>query len=242
MDKPFHWSALVPALLLVLSSSCVPARRVAVAPPASAEPSPAAFQKPQELTPNTQEVYEYLPKEANSLGTEARLSEICKQAAGKVYYDLKDMGEHQLNARVAVVSAVPLSDLKRPSEFGRLMAEDLLTNLADRGVKVTELRMGKDITILPQTGEFIMTRNVGELANDRPHIDYVVITTFSNTPEQLIVQGRLVRLRDSLVETSWRYTLPLNRDLLALFGVTEQPYTIAVRGVRPESEKECGQP
>jgi TolB-like protein len=239
MVKSFPWAALGPALLLVLNISCAPAY------PTAAAPSPAAPAKPSLESPSStlarQETHRCPPKEADSFGTEARLSEICKQAAGKVYYELKEKGKQQLNGRVAVVSAVPLSDFKRETEFGRLMAEYLLTDLADRGLKVTELRLGREINILPQTGEFIMTRNIGELANNRPALNYVVVSTFSNTQKQLIIQGRLVRLEDDLVVTSWRYTLPLNRDLLTLFGKPEPPFTISVKGGRKQ-RKEIAQP
>ncbi|MEA2082928.1 MAG: FlgO family outer membrane protein [Thermodesulfobacteriota bacterium] len=177
-------------------------------------------------------VVRYLPDASRSLGTEILLSELCKEVAGKVYYELKEGGEKHLSSRVAVVSAVPLSDLKRETEFGRMLAEYILTDLADRGLKVTELRMGKEINILPQTGEFIMSRNIGEIANNSPMLDYVVLTTFSNTRKTLIVQGRLVSLKNGLIETSWRYSMPLNRELLGLFHDVEQPFSIAVKGVR----------
>ena len=131
-----------------------------------------------------------------------------------------------------MVNAVPLADLKRDTEFGRIMAEYLLTDLADRGLKVTELRMGSEINILPQTGEFIMSRNIGELANNTPELDYVVVSTFTNTRKTLIVQGRLVSLKDGLVKTTWRYGLPLNRELLGLFHSVEQPFKIAVKGMQ----------
>jgi hypothetical protein len=235
MNTHFRWPAIGLALLLLPSISCAPARTAGGGDPsATGQADRAAVSAAPSTTPTRQEVYRYLPDEATGLGTEGRLSEICKQAAGKVFYELKKKGDRPQNARVAVVAAVPLSDFKRETEFGRLMAEYLLTDLADRGVHVTELRLGKEITILPQTGEFIMTRNIGELANNLPVLDYVVVTTFSNTPRHLIVQGRLVSLRDGLVETSWRHTLPLNRDLLALFGEFEQPFAIAVKGVRQE--------
>ncbi|MDH3393749.1 MAG: FlgO family outer membrane protein, partial [Desulfobulbaceae bacterium] len=176
-------------------------------------------------------VYKYTPDASNSLGTEKQLSEFCREVAGKVYYELKQDGDKHLTARVAVVDAVPLSDLKRETEFGRLISEYMLTDLADRGLKVTELRMGKEINILPQTGEFILSRNIGELATDAPMLDYVLVSTFTNTRKTLILQGRLVGLKSGLVETSWRYTLPLNRELLGLFHTPEQPYTIAVNGM-----------
>lgn len=181
--------------------------------------------------PTQYNVYQYMPDASKSLGTETLLSEMSKEIAGKVFYELKEEGEKNFTTKIAVVNAVPLSDLKRESEFGRIVGEYLLTDLADRGLKVTELRMGKEINILPQTGEFIMTRNIGELANNAPELDYVVITTFSNTRKTLIVQGRLVNLQDGLVKTSWRYGLPLNRELLGLFNPSEAPFKIAVKGM-----------
>ena len=61
--------------------------------------------------------------------------------------------------------------------------------------------------------------------------EYVVVTTFANTRKTLIIQGRLVRLSDGAVKTSWRYSMPLNRELLGLFQPAEAPYKIAVKGI-----------
>lgn len=176
-------------------------------------------------------VYNYMPDSLRSQGTDTLLSDISKDVAGKVFYQLKDDGEKNYTSRVAVVAAVPLSDLKRETEFGRVMAEFFLTDLADRGLKVKELRLGKEINILAQTGEFILSRNIGELANVSPELDYVVVSTFTNTRKMLIIQGRLVNLKNGLIKTSWRYTMPLNRELLGLFHTIEKPYTIAVKGM-----------
>ncbi|MDR9502529.1 MAG: FlgO family outer membrane protein [Desulfurivibrionaceae bacterium] len=176
------------------------------------------------------QVYHYMPEDSRSKGTEVLLSELSREVAGKVYYGLRDDGEKHYSAKVAIVGAVPLADLKRETEFGRLMAEYLLTDLADRGLKVTELRLGKEINILAQTGEFILSRNSNELANNNQELDYVVVSTYSNTRKTLVLQGRLVSLKDGIIKTSWRYTLPLNRELLSLFHSIEKPYTIAVKG------------
>ena len=181
--------------------------------------------------PKRYRVYNYMPDSLRSQGTATLMSDISIDVAGKVFYQLKDDGEKNYTSRVAVVAAVPLSDLKRETEFGRVMAEFLLTDLADRGLKVKELRLGKEINILAQTGEFILSRNIGELANVSPELDYVVVSTFTNTRKMLIIQGRLVNLKNGLVKTSWRYTMPLNRELLGLFHAIEKPYTIAVKGM-----------
>ncbi len=182
------------------------------------------------LTRENYQIYQYMPDTSRSLGTEVRLSDVSKEIAGKVYYELKEEGEKPFTAKVAVVAAVPLSDFKRETEFGRLIGEYLLTDLADRGLKVSELRLGKEICILPQTGEFIMSRNIGELANNHQELEYIVISTFSNTRKTLILQGRLVSLKDGQIKSSWRHSLPLNRDLLALCRSVEKPFSIAVKG------------
>lgn len=175
-------------------------------------------------------VYHYMPETNRALGTEALLSELSREVAGKVYYGLKDDGEKHHSAKVAIVGAVPLADLKRETEFGRMMAEYLLTDLSDRGIRVTELRLGKEINILAQTGEFILSRNINELANNNQELDYVVVSTFTNTRKTLVLQGRMIDLKNGIIKTAWRYTLPLNRELLGLFHTIEQPYTIAVKG------------
>jgi len=181
--------------------------------------------------PGRYRVYHYMPDASRSMGTEPLLSELSHEVAGKVFYGLKDDGEKNYSAKVAIVAAVPLADLKRETEFGRLMAEYLLTDLSDRGIKVTELRLGKEINILAQTGEFILSRNIHELANNNQELDYVVVSTFSNTRKTLVLQGRLISLSDGVIKTAWRYTLPLNRELLGLFHTVDKPYTIAVKGI-----------
>lgn len=188
-------------------------------------------QRRSRYTPGRYRVYNYMPDASRTMGTEALLSELSREVAGKVYYGLKDDGEKNFSAKVAIVGAVPLADLKRETEFGRMMAEYLLTDLSDRGLKVTELRLGKEINILAQTGEFILSRNINELANNNQELDYVVVSTFSNTRKTLVLQGRLVSLKDGIIKTSWRYTLPLNRELLGLFHSIDRPYTIAVKGM-----------
>ena len=201
--------------------------------------SPSAYlDVPEESTPSPHtsyrkgryKVYHYMPETNRALGTEALLSELSREVAGKVYYGLKDDGEKHHAAKIAIVGAVPLSDLKRETEFGRMMAEYLLTDLSDRGIRVTELRLGKEINILAQTGEFILSRNINELANNNQELDYVVVSTFTNTRKTLVLQGRMIDLKNGIIKTAWRYTLPLNRELLGLFHTIEQPYTIAVKG------------
>lgn len=176
-------------------------------------------------------LFPYQPEAPEGPGLEVRLGEIAREVAGKVFYQLRQDEKALADIRLAVVQAVPLADLKRESEFGRVLAEFFLTDLADRGLRVQELRLGRDIHIIPQTGEFVLSRNVGELASDQQALDYVLLSTFSNTRQTLMLHGRLVGLQDGLVRTSWRHTLPLDRELRALFGKPAEPYSIAIRGM-----------
>lgn len=238
-------------LLLLLpfaSLACAPqsvelAQPEPVLPPAAEAPPSAMAREAQQLADmeamlDAQRAMAEEPEPEASLGTELALAEISSEIAAKIVAELGAKGKEFLFARLAVTDSVPLSDLKRQSEFGRLLAEYILTDLAEQGLQVSELRLGKEITILPQTGEFIMSRNVGELLQAKPEFDYVVVGTFSNTRSTLIIQGRLVEASQGVVETSWRYTLPLNREVAGLFydpeAAAPQPeptFTMAVKGI-----------
>lgn len=173
-----------------------------------------------------------------SLGTEKQLSDMSQDIAEQIYKEMKRKGGKRRTPKVAVTVAVPLSDLKRESEFGRMLAEYILTDLAGLGLRVAEIRLGKEILIVPQTGEFVMSRNSGELKMDSPKVDYVVVSTFTNTRSTLILQGRLVDMRDGIVQTSWRYTMPLNREIIGLFydprevrPSAAKPFKMVVKGL-----------
>jgi|GEM_PF-2930967 len=169
---------------------------------------------------------------SRSSTTEQILSRIAQEVADKVSSTMKQhAGLSSMTARMAVISAVPLSDLKHETEFGRMVAEYYLTDLADRGLQVQELRLGKDIHILPQSGEFILSQNAGELANDTLSLDYVIVSTFSNTKKTLILQGRMVSLQTGVIITSWRHTLPLTHELITLLDTPPPPFTMAVKGL-----------
>ncbi|MDF1613974.1 FlgO family outer membrane protein [Desulfurivibrio dismutans] len=232
------------ALLLLLpgQAACAGQQPVAVAEKSAlhTEQQPSYFVPQLEARPivagtvenrEPRALFPYRPTGPGGPGLATLLGEITREAAGKVFYQLREDSVDPSDVRVAVVGAVPLADLKRESEFGRVLAEFMLTDLADRGVSVTELRLGKDIHIVPQTGEFVLSRNIGELASRQQDLDYVVLSTYSNTRSTLMLHGRLVGLQDGLVRTSWRHNLPLDRELRWFFGESEQPVTVSIRGM-----------
>ncbi len=194
-----------------------------------AGPAEAAAPLPLEPPSAYHAIYTYQPASVPP-ATATILSSLSRQVAGKIFLQLLE--QQAADKRIAVLSAVPLSDFKRQTEFGRLWGECLLTDLADRGLRVKELRLGREITILPQTGEFVLTRNPGELADTEPAVDYVVVSTYGNTTSTLILQGRLVDLKSGETRASWRHTLPLSSELLALFReAPAQPHTIPIKAM-----------
>ncbi len=191
-------------------------------PPFSVYPSGPADGQP---------LFPYQAEVEQGPGLDYRLEKLAREVAGKVFYQLREDEPEIERLRLAVVVAVPISDLKRESEFGRVVAEYLLTDLADRGLSVTELRLGRDIHIIPQTGEFVLSRNIGEMASHQQDLDYVVVSTYSNTRRTLVLHGRLVALDDGLVRTSWRHSLPLDRELRGLFEVGGRPSVVNIRSM-----------
>ena len=215
------WCALLLLLPARLPAAQANGQQQAAVPQAPAPPPgpPASYHT----------LYEFQPPPSPPAAATI-LSALSREAAGKVFLLLRQQKE--TGKRIAVLSAVPLADFKRETEFGRLWGEYLLTDLADRGLRVKELRLGREITILPQTGEFVLTRNPGELAVAEPAVDYVVVSTYGNTASTLILQGRLVDLQSGETKTSWRHTVPLSNELLALFRqAPATPHTIPIKAM-----------
>ncbi len=92
---------------------------------------------------------------------------------------------------VVVTTFVDLGHLKGGSRFGRQVSERLVYVLHTMGYRVFELRMGKDVNIVDNNGEFALTRKLEEMAAPyKP--DAVVVGTYGAAGNVVTVQVRLL--------------------------------------------------
>lgn len=92
---------------------------------------------------------------------------------------------------VVVTTFVDLGHLKGGSRFGRQVSERLVYALHTMGYRVFELRMGKDVSVVENNGEFTLTRKLDEMAAPyKP--DAVLVGTFETAGNVITVQARLL--------------------------------------------------
>ena len=99
---------------------------------------------------------------------------------------------------IGVTTFVNIDDLYTTSTFGRMLGEQVMSELAMNGFDVIELRHADALQFLDNTGEFALSRDVRAV---RPARDLaaVVVGTYVASPDRIYVNARLVDPSTSLV-------------------------------------------
>lgn len=107
-----------------------------------------------------------------------------------------EMRDCSLQGTVALPTAfVNLNNFDETSAFGRLMGEQLFYELNQRGYPVREYRLSSAIR-LRKEGEFALDRAPRSVATGNA---VIVVGTYSDAPEAIFVNARLVRPKDGRV-------------------------------------------
>ncbi len=98
---------------------------------------------------------------------------------------------HPDKKTVIVTSFVDLNQLNSTSDFGRLLGENMISNLHMEGFRVKEYR-GQNAVSINADGEFNLTRDIKKLPSTI-EADYILIGTYSNINETtLSINARIV--------------------------------------------------
>ncbi|MDM8558236.1 FlgO family outer membrane protein [Candidatus Parabeggiatoa sp. HSG14] len=113
---------------------------------------------------------------------------------------------------ILVASFVNVDNLQQSSTFGRMIAEQISSRLAQHNYKVIEMKLRTDsVFVRAQTGEFLLSREVYEISSK--HDAYsVVVGTYGASKETVYVTAKLLRVRDGIILSSYDYSLPLGPD------------------------------
>lgn len=113
---------------------------------------------------------------------------------------------------ILITSFVNIDNLQQSSTFGRVVAEQVGSRIAQHGYKVIEMKMRTgSIFVQEQTGELVLSRELREISFQ--HDAYaVVVGTYAGGKESVYVTAKLVRAKDSVVLSSYDYRLPVGAD------------------------------
>ena len=101
---------------------------------------------------------------------------------------------------IAVNSLVEMENFKTTNKIGLWLGENILHELQIRGFKTIDFKMMPAIEVTPE-GDFVMSKKVEELRG-KYNINYVVTGTFTEYPDGVTFNARIVSMEDSVVAST----------------------------------------
>ena len=133
------------------------------------------------------------------------------------------------NRTVLYSTTVDLNDYSKTTNFGRLQAESLATALIQHWrndvVKMT-LRQSTS-PIIPQQGEFLLSRDIRELAVDF-NAGAVLVSTYSVAIDKVYINVQLINVDYNTVVAAVSYSIPLGPRTIGLLKNVEMPAEVGV--------------
>lgn len=128
---------------------------------------------------------------------------------------------------VLITAFVRLDNLKKTSEFGRVLSESLINELSNRGFNVIEFRGQVGVSINEQ-GEYFITRDANKLKSNVENT-YIVVGTYSRQYKQVMLNARVIDNVTGQIISSSRATYAHNlREDCVLFKDCQPPRTVKI--------------
>lgn len=132
-------------------------------------------------------------------------------------YDAADSLSIQLKERkaeneptvspVIVLSIVNMNQLNKTSAFGRLISEQLSARMSQLKYNVVELKLRNDILVKNNQGEFLLTREIKDIA-DSVNAQAVLVGTYAENTNDVYVNLKIVRPSNNVVLAGYSYAIP----------------------------------
>lgn len=108
---------------------------------------------------------------------------------------------------IIVVSVVNMNQLNKTSSFGRLVSEQVSSRMSQLKYNVVELKLRNDILVKNNQGEFLLTREVKDLASS-VNAEAVVVGTYVENKNDIYVNLKVVRPSNNVVLAGYSYAIP----------------------------------
>lgn len=118
-------------------------------------------------------------------------------------------------SRIAVASFVSLPALNETDKVGIALEERLMHEMQTRGFRVVDYKVTGSLKIR-QTGDFVYSRNVGELRNEH-NVHYLLAGVIEINADGYVIHARLVDASNNLLVSSAQAFLT-GRDALRVLG------------------------
>ena len=126
---------------------------------------------------------------------------------------------------IGVATFVNVDDLYSTSTFGRMYAEQVMSELAMRSYDVVELRHSDALQFLADSGEFALSRDIAMVRRARD-LGGIVVGTYAVSPVRVYVNARLIDPASSIVLAAGSVEMPKSQELARLLRGGAFPATL----------------
>lgn len=127
-------------------------------------------------------------------------------------------GDSPRDFHIIPTVAVHLNNLDQTSPLAKQMSEEVTTAFAEDGYSIIELRKGTNIEIQPRVGEFILTRDVTNLARNSADATAILAGTYVVSKTDVRFSMSLIDVATHKVVAKASSTVPITQDILPLIG------------------------
>ncbi len=132
-------------------------------------------------------------------------------------FELKDLS-------IISTVAVDINDMKKTNALARQMSEELTTAFATRGYPLLEIRKAEDIVMIEKEGEFVLTRDIKELASSNALGIAVLTGTYFLTKDDMRYSMTLLHVPSNKVLAKASASVDLDEEMQMV--VTERPSSL----------------
>jgi len=125
---------------------------------------------------------------------------------------------------IAITTFVDANNLYSSSAFGRLLSEQLISELAMDGYSVVELRHSEVMQVMLDHGEFGLSRDVSVLKNSRD-ISGLVVGTYIVSPDRVYINARLLDPNNSYILSAASVEIDRDDEVDRLLRTSQLPVT-----------------
>lgn len=130
-----------------------------------------------------------------------------------------------VNGPIAVTTFVDIDNLYETSTFGRLLAEQMMSELTMRGYNVIELRQAEAMQIMFDRGEFGLSRDMATLKKHQD-VSAIVVGTYTASPVRVYLNTRLIDPSSSLVASVGSVEMARTPEISRLLRTNSFPPTL----------------
>lgn len=126
---------------------------------------------------------------------------------------------------IAVTTFVDIDNLYQSSTFGRILGEQLMSELSMLGYNVIELRQAEAMQIMYDQGELGLSRDIHTLKKHRD-LSAIVVGTYAISPVRVYVNARLLDPETSMIVSVGSVEMAKTGEIARLLRTNTMPQAL----------------